>query len=184
MIKKFPASIISALILLTCFSPLTAAQYKIGAGLNLGGGTISGNFIKQGAFTSSFFVEAKPGTGSNFLLRLSFLYITDENILLTQSYGRYNPFIKGFSLKGSTSQSMSHNLYVEESLGPLLLNDRTYENINEWDFGVAFSLLGGLDLRDKNENGFKVGVGVEYGLTFTNSDVRYLSLHLQLEYML
>ena len=103
--------------------------------------------------------------------------------MLTQSYGRYNPFIKGFSLKGIASQSLSGNLYVEESLGPLVLNDRTYENVNEWDFGAAFSLVGGLDFRSQNDKGIKIGLGADYGLTFTNTDVRYISLHLQVDYL-
>lgn len=162
----------------------SSAQSKFGAGINLGGGTISGNLPSQGAFTSSFFIEANPGFKGNILVRLSFIYDTDVNILLPRTSGRYNPFVKGFSLKGVTSQILSNNIYIEEALGPLILNDRTFDNINEWDLGIGFSLVTGLDLTDFENKGFKVGVGTEYGLTFTNSNVRNFSLYFNLEYTL
>lgn len=170
------------IILLIFLSPFLTAQSRLGVGINFGGGSMSGNFLRQGAFTSSIFVEANPGFVENFQARLSFIYISDVNILLPQSNGRYNSFIKGFSLKGITSQSLSGNLYVEEGLGPIILNDRTLGYQNKWDLGVAFSVIGGFDLRDDKETGFKVGIGVEYGLTFTNTDVSYISLHLHAQY--
>ena len=160
------------------------AQSDFGAGINLGGGTIGGNLPTQGAFSSSFFIEANPGFKANVIMRLSFIYNTDINILFPKTSGRYYPFIKGFSLKAITSQLLSGNIFVEEGLGPLLLNDRTFDNIYEWDFGVSFSIIAGFDLRDEKNNGFKLGVGTEYGLTFTNSNVRYFSVFFHLEYTL
>ncbi len=178
----FPKQIILILLLFFSTSRLIA-QNKFGFGVNLGGGSLAGNFTSQGAFTSAIFVEANPGFGKNFIARLTFLYISDENILLSQSYGRYNSFAKGFSLKGIIIQNMSGNFYLDEGLGLLMLNDRTFQNTNVWDAGGVFSIAGGIDLRNKNKNGFKLGLGVEYGLTFTNTTVRYASVHLQAEYI-
>ncbi len=163
---------------------VSTAQSRFGAGINLGGGTISGNLPSQGAFTSSFFIEANPGFKGNILMRLSFIYDTDINILLPKTSGRYFPFVKGFSLKGVTSQMLSNNIYIEEALGPLILNDHTFDNVNEWDLGVGFSLVTGFDLTDYENKGFKVGVGAEYGLTFTNTNIRNFSLYFNLEYTL
>ncbi len=174
---------ITLIILLFLVPSNLMAQNKFGFGVDLGGGSMGGNFISQGAFTSSIFVEANPGLGKNFITRLSFLYISDVNILFTQSYGRYNSFIKGFSLKGIATQNLSGNFYFDEGLGPIILNDRTFQNTNVWDVGAAFSVVGGIDLRNENENGFKLGLGVEYGLTFTNTTVRYISLYLHAEYV-
>ncbi len=162
----------------------TIAQSDFGAGINLGGGTIGGNLPTQGAFTSSFFIEANPGFNANILTRLSFIYDTDTNILLPKTTGRYYPFIKGFSLKGVTSQILSGNIYIEEGLGPLILNDRTFDNINEWDLGISFSVVVGFDLRTLANSGFKLGAGTDYGLTFTNSNVRNFSVYFNLEYMI
>ena len=160
------------------------AQSDFGVGLNLGGGTIGGNLPTQGAFASSIFIEANPGFNANVLMRLSFIYDTDINILFPKTSGRYYPFVKGFSIKAITSQILSGNIYIEEGLGPVLLNDRTFDNINEWDLGIGFSLASGFDLRDAENNGFKIGVGTEYGLTFTNTNVRNFSVYFNLEYTL
>ncbi len=181
--KNIISKIIAFIILLLFVSPNLIAQNKIGLGVNLGGGSMGGNFVSQGAFTSSIFVEANPGFGKNFITRFSFLYISDVNVLFTPGYGRYNSFIKGFSLKGIATQNLSGNFYFDEGLGPIILNDRTFQTTNVWDVGAAFSVVGGIDLRNENENGFKVGLGVEYGLTFTNTTVRYISLHLHAEYV-
>jgi hypothetical protein len=43
----------------------------------------------------------------------------------------------------------------------------------------VFSVLVGLDLRHGVEKGFRIGLGGEYGLTFTNTSVRYFSVYLQ-----
>ena len=101
------------------------------------------------------------------------------NVLLPTLTDRYTPFLKGISLKGIQSQSFDNSIYSEEGLGVLALNDRTYSSFNQWDYGAAFSVLVGLDLRHGVEKGFKIGIGGEYGLTFTDTNVRYLSVYLQ-----
>ncbi|MCL5028457.1 MAG: hypothetical protein M1480_05485 [Bacteroidetes bacterium] len=164
------------------FSSNLKAQNNIGIGLNLGGGSIGGNLTTLVGFTSGLFVEGNPGFSSNLIFRLSFIYITDSNILFPKNSSRNFPFIKGFTLKGIESQNILKNIYIEEGLGILILNDRTFENINVWDLGAAFSVLPGIDFRDELNKGFKLGVGTEYGLTFTNTNVWYFSVHLQTEY--
>ncbi len=184
--KKLFSPIILAPIMVIFFllTSNSIAQSDFGAGINLGGGTIGGNLPTQGAFTSSFFIEANPGFNANILTRLSFLYDTDINILLPKTTGRYYPFVKGFSLKAITSQILSGNLYIEEGLGPLILNDRTFDNINEWDLGINFSIVVGFDLSALEKSGFKIGAGTDYGLTFTNSNVRNFSIFFNLEYVI
>ncbi len=164
------------------FSSATKAQSNFGVGINLGGGSFGGNLTTQTGFASSFFIEANPGFSRDLIFRISFVYITDSNILFPQNPNRNYPFIKCFTLKGIESQKILNNLYLEEGLGLLFLNDRTFENINEWDFGAAFSILPGIDFRDELKRGFKLGVGTEYGLTFTNTNVWYFSIHLQTEF--
>jgi hypothetical protein len=155
------------------------AQDKFGVGVNFGAGTISGNLPSEGSFNTSVFVEGNPGFRGNYLMRLTFVYVTDMNVLLPTLTDRYTPFLKGISLKGIQSQSFENSIYSEEGLGVIALNDRTYSTFDSWDYGVAFSVLVGLDLRHGVEKGFKIGIGGEYGLTFTNTTVRYLALYLQ-----
>ena len=182
--KKLAAisTILFTILAITVYTPYTMAQNNFGIGINAGGGTIGGNLPSIGSFNSSFFVESNPGFAGNVILRLSFNYAVNINVLLPQSPSRYTPFIKGISLKGIISQPLSGSIYVEEGLGIIMINDRTFGNINEWDTGLAFSILPGLDFRNAAEQGFKLGVGTEYGLTFTNTNVWFVSVHLQTEY--
>ena len=174
------ALVISAAFIL--LSPKLMSQSNFGIGTTIGGGDIGGNLPSQGSFTSTLFIEGNPGFNFNLTTRLSFIYVADANIIFPQNSARYNPFLKGFSLKGIETQSLSGILFLEEGLGVLCLNDRTFENVNEWDLGLAFSLTAGFDLRSEAGGGFKIGAGTEYGLTFTQTNVNYLSVHLQAEY--
>lgn len=164
------------------FSLVINAQSNFGAGLYVGGGTIGGNLPSQGSFNTSLFIEGNPGFEGNIIFRLGFVYASDINILLPQNSNRYSPFVKGFYLKALTSQILQGIVYTEEGLGITALNDRTFSNVNEWDTGIIFSIMPGIDLRDNSMQGIKLGVGAEYGLTFTNTNVWFLSIHLQTEY--
>ena len=167
------------IIFIFLFTPSIHAQDNFGIGANFGIGTIGGNLPSQGSFNTSVFVEGNPGFTGNYLMRLTFIYATAMNVLLPTLTNRYTSFIKGISLKGIQSQNFSNSLYSEEGIGVLAINDRTYTNSNDWDYGAAFSILVGLDLKHGAEKGFKIGVGGEYGLTFTSTTVRYLAVYLQ-----
>ncbi len=170
------------LLLIAALVPDSMAQNNFGVGINAGGGTIGGNLPSVGSFNTSFFIEGNPGFKGNVILRLSFDYAVNIDVLLPKSPNRYIPYLKGFSLKGIMSQTLSGQLYVEEGIGIIMLNDRTFSSLNEWDSGLTFSILPGFDFRNNDEQGIKIGVGTEYGLTFTNTSVRFLSVHLQTEY--
>lgn len=158
-------------------------QDVFGAGAFLGGGTIKGNSPEQGSYTASIFIETKMLFVNNALLRLSFLYAADFNSILPDSRVVYNSFVKGITLKMILSQPLENTFYLEEGIGLLLLNDRTFSDTDIIDAGMAASLLAGIDFRDDLEvKGFRLGAGVEYGLTFTNTLASYLSFHLQGEY--
>lgn len=159
-------------------------QKSISVGGYLGGGVISGNTTDKGSFSSSFFLEVDPGFYQDFSIRLSFLYHTDFNSILPNTTKRYYPFIKGFGLKGITSQSIEPNFFIEEGLGLIALNDRTISETDEWDYGANFSLAAGFDLRNFDTQGFRVGLGTEYGLTFNNTLASYFSLYLQAQYFI
>ena len=166
------------------FSNELLSQQGLSIGGYLGGGVISGNTTSKGSFSSSFFFEVDPGFYKDLSFRLSFLYDTDFNSILPNTTKRYYPFIKGFGLKGITSQSIEPNFFIEEGLGLIALNDRTISGTDEWDYGANFSLAAGFDLRDLDKKGFKVSLGTEYGLTFFSTLASYFSLYLQAQYFI
>ena len=179
MIKNFYFIFIFILSLNTC----SYSQIEASAGVYTGGGVISSNSPGQTVFTSSVFIEAYLNPMDYLSARLSFIYATDFNSLIPESKSQYYPFIKGVSLKGIYTFYFTSNIFMEQGLGAVMLNDRVYIDRNDWDLGVIFSLLGGVDLRREEYNGFRIGVGTEYGLTFMNYSPQYFSIHFQAQYI-
>ena len=168
--------------LITIFFFVTKADAQlISVGGFVGGGTVGGFAVSTGAFTSSFFTELNtPYFGFN--TRLSFIYAQDFNVLLPGTTNKYFPFIKALSLKAIFTQQLSNSFFLEEGFGPEIINDRTFSNVDEWNYGTAFSIATGLDFRKYKMDGFKLGLGAEFSITFGNTFAKYFSLHLQGQY--
>jgi len=160
------------------FPSICFSQTEISVGGYLGGGSFSGNSVSVGGFTTSIFVEANLPLFEEVFPRLSFIFTKDFNAILPNTNQPYNPFIQGFSFKGITTQYFDSKVFLEEGVGLLALNDRTFIDTDVWDYGVVISLSVGFDLRNYNLKGFKVGAGAEYGITFINTLPKYSSIHL------
>jgi hypothetical protein len=172
-----------SLIIVVVLNFYTYAQMEVSAGLYTGGGIVNANSPSQGVFTSSVFVEAYLNPSDYISARLSFIYATDFNSLVPQSRNQYYPSVKGISLKGIYTFYPNYNFYIEQGLGLTILNDRIYSDRNNWDYGVMASLLAGIDLRRNVLYGFKIGLGMEYGLTFFNYSIQYYSIHFIMHYI-
>lgn len=86
-------------------------------------------------------------------------------------------------LKAFIKQRLGTNLlFVEEGAGIIAMNDRTFSDTDVWDYGIAFNVLIGIDLRNFISSGFTLGVGSEYAVTFNNTTATYFSFHLQSQY--
>lgn len=160
------------------------AQTDFSIGGYLGGGNIKGNSPSEGSFGTSIFIEASIPLFEEVYPRLSFIFARDFSALLPDSRQPYFPFIQGISFKGVTSQYFSSKVFLEEAVGVLTLNDRTFSDTNSWEYGIVLSFTGGFDLRNYDLKGFKLGAGVEYGITFTGTLPQYFNLHLQFQYTL
>ena len=173
---------IAALLLFALFCNKTSAQGNFGVGAYAGGGVLSGNSPNQTSFTSSLFFEFKTPFTEIITPRISFIYTQDFNKLLPNTTNKYYPFLRGWSIKGIASQDLSENYFLEEGAGFLVLNDHTFSDINEWNYGVVFSIAAGLELKNNNLTSWRLGVGTEYGFSFANTFAKYFSLHLQVVY--
>lgn len=163
---------------------MSTAQIKVGVGGYIGGGTIKGESPSVAAFTSSVYIETNFSMFLEVTPRLSLIYAKDFNAIIPNVKKPYFPFVQGYSFKGIVTQYLEDGIFIEEGVGLLALNDRIFSNTDVWDYGVVLSLSAGWDLRGFNLSGFKLGAGIEFGLTFNNTLAQYSSLHFYFNYTL
>lgn len=176
--------VILLVLVLSAIQASTIAQIRISAGGYLGGGFIKGNSPSVSSFTASFFVETNTILFTEVTPRLSIVYARDFNSIIPNVRKPYFPFVRGLSFKGITTQYFEDHIFLEEGFGLLALNDRTFSDTDSWSYGIVLSINGGFDLRGFELSGFKIGAGIEYGITFNNTLAQYSSFHLYFNYTL
>jgi len=162
----------------------TNAQLRVSAGGFVGGGFIKGDSPNIGSFSASFFIETNTALFVEVTPRLSFIFARDFNSIIPNVRKPYFPFVQGLTFKGITAQYFEDHIFLEEGFGLLALNDRTFSDTNSWSYGIVISINGGFDLRGFELSGFKIGAGIEYGITFNNTLAQYSSLHFYFNYTL
>lgn len=181
---KFFSIIINVLLIILLSSSLSFAQLKVGLGGYIGGGTIKGESSSITSLTTSVYIETNITMFLEVTPRLSFIYAKDFDAVIPNVEKPYFPYVQGFSFKGVVTQYLEGGIFVEEGIGLLALNDRTFRDTDLWGYGVVLSFAAGWDLRDFNLSGFKLGGGIEYGITFNNTLVQFSSLNLYINYTL
>ena len=176
--------VIFFVLVFSAFSGSTVAQLRVSAGGSVGGGFVKGNSPSVSSFTASFFVETNTILFTEVTPRLSFIFARDFNSIIPNVRKPYFPFVQGLTFKGITTQYFEDHIFLEEGFGLLTLNDRTFSDTDSWSYGIVLSINGGFDLRDFELSGFKIGAGIEYGITFNNTLAQYSSLHLYFNYTL
>lgn len=181
-LKGYNLKVKGLILIVMFFSSTLFSQTEISVGGYLGAGSFSGNSVSVAGFTSSLFIEANLPLFEEVFPRLSFIYTKDFNAILPNTNQPYNPFVMGVNFKGVTTQYFDNKMFLEEGVGFLALNDRTFSDTDIWDYGIVISLSTGFDLRNFDLKGFKIGAGAEYGITFFNTLPKYSSIHLFVHY--
>lgn len=150
-----------------------------GIGINLGLGQIKGNSPSLASLSGSIMVDVTTTFWDELTFRTGYHYSRKvEYFLPENSRGKYYPFLKFYSLQVVINQKMGEKLFLEEGLGIVYLNDRTFSDTNDWNAGTIFSGLFGIDFRE-NESGFTLGAGAEYAVAFTNNNASYIAVKIQ-----
>lgn len=162
----------------------TKSQIKIDAfGAYAGIGSIKGNSTAVSSFTTTVFADTRLFFSEAATFRFSFFFARKFDALLPAgSTSRYFPFQRGVSIKIILEQPLSNYFFLEEGLGPLFLNDRTFSDTNEWATGTAFHIVVGIDFRGYKQTGFKLSIGSDIGTTFSATTPSYFSAHIQAAY--
>lgn len=173
--------IFSFLLLITNISIAQIESPSVGASLHIG--NIRGNSPPVSSVGGTIFFDFFPWFEHEVSFRTSFTYSQMvEKFLPENRMGRYYPFMKIISLKGFIRQDFFYPFFLEEGAGLIYLNDRTYSDVNLWEVGAGFSALFGYDFRRAGTKGFSLGLGVDYGVTFTHTTASYFLVYLQTQY--
>jgi hypothetical protein len=181
-IYSLPTRISLLVIIFISIQTVANAQFRISIGGSVGGGFLKSNSPSVGAVTASLFLEMNTVLFEEVYPRLGFIFAKDFNAIIPNVEKPYFPWVQGITFQGVTTQYFDGRYFLEEGVGLLALNDRTFSDTDNWNYGVVLSLNGGFDLRGFNLDGFKLGAGAEYGITFTNSLPQYSSIHLFVNY--
>ena len=169
------------LVVLAASAKAQIQSPSLGGSLHIG--DIRGNSLPISSLGGSVFFDFYPWFENIVSFRASFTYSQMvENFLPENHSGKYYPFIKIYSLKGFFRQTFPSQIYLEEGAGFIYLNDRTFNDVNIWEVGVSFSVLAGYDFRKIKLDGFSVGLGMDYGVTFTQTTANYFLVFLQTQY--
>jgi hypothetical protein len=183
-LKIIPIKIIFVVIIIFFLQITAAAQLRISAGGFVGGGFVKGNSPSVGSANVSFFIETNTVLFAEVVPRLGVIFAKDFNSIVPNVEKPYFPYVQGINFRGVTTQYFDNHIFLEEGIGLLALNDRTFSDTDIWDYGIVLSISGGWDLRGFELSGFKLGAGIEYGITFLNTLPQYTSLHLFFHYTL
>jgi len=168
-------------ILISNFAHGQIQSPSAGGSLHLG--NISGNSPSVTSLGASVFIDFFPWFENDVSFRVSYSYSQKVEYFLPENRtGRYYPFIKFLSLRGFIRQDFSYPFYLEEGAGLIYLNDRTFGDVNVWEIGTSFAAMIGYDFRKVNTNGFSIGLGIDYGITFTKTTASYSIFFLQSQY--
>lgn len=162
------------------FTVINFGQIKsTGIGLNIGLGQIKGNSPSLTSLSGSVQFDINTTFWEDLIIRLGYHYSKKvEYFLPENSSGKYYPFVKFFSLQTLIKQEWGENLFLEEGIGVVYLNDRTFSDTNDWSIGTIFSGLFGIDFRT-GESGFTIGAGAEYAVAFRNRNASSVALKIQ-----
>ncbi|MCS7053754.1 MAG: hypothetical protein NZM09_08465 [Ignavibacterium sp.] len=133
-------------------------------------------------FSFNIYVQTDQPLFEEVYPRLAIGLMREINSILPSDKTPYYPQLFSLSFNGVTAQYFDSRVYLEESVGLLFMNDKTFSDRNLWNYGVSLSFLAGLDRRNFNLQGWQTGIGAEYGLTFNGFLPSYLNVYLQFQY--
>ena len=93
------------------------------------------------------------------------------------NYQHYS-YYSSFGIAGMFNQILSDKYFIEEGIGIIYLNDRSFNDIDSWNWGILINLVGGFDLK----NDFELTFNVDYGITLNKTNISYVLIFIGLNY--
>lgn len=176
---------IKILIFLLLFTTIKTVgqEHPFSWGIQLGLGTISGNFVSFTSLNPAVFSDFSVAFAEPVYFKLKAGYYRNTEYFLRGGSGRdlYFPYLINFNLDACFEYPIQTNAVVSQGVGPQIVIDRTFSGLNETDYGVNF--FAEIKFKtSKNPAGSYFGGGFEYGITFTNTNVSYSNFYLKYQF--
>jgi len=154
-------------------------NYSVGGGIGLG--SFIGNFPSQSTLGTKLLFEMNSPFSFFDKVQLHFTAAQKVEKFLPDSYNyaHYSYFLN-FGASGLFRQFLNETFFIQEGLGLIYLNDRSFDDINKWNAGLLIGLEAGTYIT-KN---VALSINLDYGLTFQNTNVSYFLFLLIAEYNL
>jgi hypothetical protein len=180
---KIKRIFLSILLFFIIIASVKAQVKPFSIGGAIGIGEIKGNSPSVTSFGGSVFFDFQLWFTEDVSFRTGFLYARKIEYFLPESrLSRYYPFLKAIFLKGILNFKFSNLIFTESNAGVMIINDRTFSDINIWEPGVTFGFVSGFDFTNNNFRGIKLGLGIDSGIAFTKTSASYYQFNLQLQY--
>ena len=170
--KKFYFAFI---FLLSTF--LLGQSYKTAVGTGIG--SFNGNFPSQSTLNGKIYFEfSSPLTLFQKLdISASFGQKIEKFLPGSYNYKHYS-FFTSFGISGKFIQPINNFITIEEGIGLVYLNDRSFSDIDTWNVGLLLSISAGIPISKKVE----LLLNGDYGLTFTNTNSSYIAFLILIRY--
>ncbi|GAB4144608.1 MAG: hypothetical protein Fur0015_12400 [Ignavibacteriales bacterium] len=177
---KILTKIILLLFLATADIFSQFSEVQIGGGFGIG--SIAGNSPSQSAYSNSIFIGAKHSFTGDIIFRLNYIYASKINSILPEDRtNRYYPFQHIFSATAALDQKLS-SVYLQGGIGPLLIQDRIFNDENSLDFGLIVYAGVYFNLFTFTESSIDLGLTGNFGETFTNTLASFNLYQINLVY--
>ncbi|MCW8850045.1 MAG: hypothetical protein OQJ81_08735 [Melioribacteraceae bacterium] len=174
--KKF---CLAYIFLLSTFLP--GQSYKSSVGTGIGLGSFNGNFPSQSTLNGKIYFEFSSPFSLFDKLDLNATFGQKIEKFLPGSYNyKHYSYFTSFGFTGKFVQPLNNVFTVEEGIGLIYLNDRSFSDIDEWNIGVLINIAAGMPISKK----FDLLLNADYGLTFTNTSSSYISFLILFKYSL
>jgi hypothetical protein len=169
-------------LIIILFSNITKAQssnFSIGNGIGLG--SFFGNFPSQSTLNGKIYFEFSSPLSLFDKLDLNASFGQKIEKFLPGSYNyKHYSYFTCFGVTGKFVQPLNNIFSVEEGIGLIYLNDRSFSDIDEWNVGLLLNIAAGMPISKK----FDLLLNADYGLTFTNTSSSYISFLILFRYSL
>jgi len=149
------------------------------AGAAIGLGSFLGDFPTQTVIGGKIFFET--GSPVSVFNRMQFNFTLAQKVekILPGSYDyEHYSYFTSFGLSGIFTQQFNESIKISEGVGIIYLNDRSFDDINSWNYGILITLLGSTKISSQID----LLLNIDYGLTVNNTNVNYIILMLGIDY--